>query len=227
MTIVNLVLNIEFRTSGKPKERFTFPQIKSNPNIKEPLPSNGIDNYTTHQAPNKVVSDVGLEPTTFSMSRRRAYQLRQSESEMVDEERIELPTHTMWRYRSSHWATHPCWNWVVLLVLPQRFPRSQRGVLLLDQRQHLNGGESAFRPRVCFTTLAFQASTFANSVISPCKLAEKVGFAPTRAINPTSLAVRRNQLDYATSPKFTPSCICHYTSSYFYHVPYSRTCMLE
>ena len=63
-----------------------------------------------------------------------------------------------------------------------------------------NGGESAFRPRVCFTTLAFQASTFANSVISPCKLAEKVGFAPTRAINPTSLAVRRNQLDYATSP---------------------------
>ena len=31
-----------------------------------------------------------------------------------------------------------------------------------------HGGESAFRPRVSFTSLAFQASTFANSVISPC-----------------------------------------------------------
>lgn len=46
------------------------PQIKSNPNVKEQ--SNGIDNYTTHQAQCKVVSDVGFEPTTFSMSRRRA-----------------------------------------------------------------------------------------------------------------------------------------------------------
>lgn len=38
---------------------------------------------------------------------------------------------------------------------------------------------------MCFTTLAFQASPFANSGIAPLKLlAEKVGFAPTRALRP-------------------------------------------
>lgn len=45
----------------------------------------------------------------------------------------------------------------------------------------LRGGESAFRPRVSFTSLAFQASTFANSVISPLlHLAEEVDLETTQ-----------------------------------------------
>ena len=45
---------------------------------------------------------------------------------MVDEERIELPTRTMWMFCSHHWATRPFWNLVAIQNLNLLFPLSQR-----------------------------------------------------------------------------------------------------
>lgn len=66
-----------------------------------------------------------------------------------------------------------------------------------------HGGESAFRPRVSFTSLAFQASTFANSVTSPYRyiLAEGAGYDPADAVaDATGVRDRRNYSVSAIPP---------------------------
>ena len=62
------------------------------------------------------------------------------------------------------------------------------------------GGATASRSQMCFTTLAFQASPFANSGIAPCKfLADGADSAPARDLQTSdSLAKSWFQLTHPT-----------------------------
>ena len=128
-----------------------------------------------------MVSDIGFEPMTFSMSRRRAYQLRQSESKWsfpgdsnAEPSPCEGAALTIGRGKvglTSGIRTQDIWNHNPPFYQTELMPTS-------------NGGATASRSQMCFTTLAFQASPFANSGIAPLKLlAELGGFEPPQDLS--------------------------------------------